>query len=202
LTGQSRLSAPNIASALAFTAVGLASVHINTIVHPFTRADNRHYVFYVFRILLGHWTVKYLAVPVYFICAYASLQALGIGQRNEAKSERDAKQQASPANSHAHQPCQASFIVVWLATTTLSVVSAPLVEPRYFIIPWIIWRLHIPTVSASPLTKVARRNGAYDLRLVLETVWHLAVNVVTGYVFLHRGFAWESEPGKVQRFMY
>jgi hypothetical protein len=29
-------------------------------------------------------------------------------------------------------PCQMSFIVIWLVTTTLSVVTTPLVEPRYF----------------------------------------------------------------------
>jgi alpha-1,2-glucosyltransferase len=202
LIGKPDTSAPKITSALAFAAFGLAAVHFNTIVHPFTRADNRHYVFYVFRILLRHWAVKYLAVPVYFACAYVALQTLGSGPRNEAKSERKLKQSPSPANSPAYQPCQVSFILVWLATTALSVVSAPLVEPRYLIIPWIVWRLHVPALAASSRSQRAKEKGAYDMRLVLETIWHLAINVVTGYIFLYRGFTWESESGNVQRFMY
>jgi len=38
--------------------------------------------------------------------------------------------------------------------------------------------------------------------LVLETVWYIAINAVTGYLFLYRGFEWPQEPGKVQRFMW
>lgn len=204
LIGEADISAPKVTSALAFAAFGLAAVHFNTIVHPFTRADNRHYVFYVFnRILLRHWAVKYLAVLVYFACAYVVLQSLGTKQpRNEAKSERKLKQRSSPADSPAYQPCQVSFILVWLATTSLSVMSAPLVEPRYFILPWIIWRLHVPALSASPRSQRSKAQSAYDMRLVLETVWHLAINAATGYIFLYHGFTWESEPGNVQRFMY
>jgi alpha-1,2-glucosyltransferase len=42
----------------------------------------------------------------------------------------------------------------------------------------------------------------HDKRLWLETVWFLAVNAGTGYVFLRWGFQWKQEPGKVQRFMW
>lgn len=202
LIGEAGIPAPKLTSAAVFAALGLAAVHFNTIVHPFTRADNRHYVFYVFRILLRHWTVKYLVVPIYFACAYVVLQTLGTGQRNEAKSQQKLRQSASRALPPAYQPCQVSFILVWLATTSLSVMSAPLVEPRYFIIPWIIWRLHVPALTASSQSQRPKAQSGYDMRLVLETAWHLAINVVTGFIFLRWGFAWESERGKVQRFLY
>ena len=42
----------------------------------------------------------------------------------------------------------------------------------------------------------------HDHRLWLETIWFLAVNLATGYIFLYWGFAWPQEPGKVQRFMW
>ena len=42
----------------------------------------------------------------------------------------------------------------------------------------------------------------HDHRLWLETVWFLAINLATGYIFLYWGFEWPQEPGKVQRFMW
>ena len=111
-----------------------------------------------------------------------------------------------------------SFTLIWLATTALQVITAPLVEPRYFILPWIFWRLHVP-LRLPPATAVEdvpaqQKRGAvsrslrarwweeYDHRLWLETAWLVAVNVGTGWVFLKWGFVWAQEPGKVQRFMW
>lgn len=42
----------------------------------------------------------------------------------------------------------------------------------------------------------------HDHGLWLETVWFLAINLATGYIFLYWGFEWPQEPGKVQRFMW
>lgn len=200
LIGSSRTSAPGIISGLLFVILGLAAVHYNTIVHPFTLADNRHYVFYIFRILRRHPAIKYLAVPLYYICAWMAIQTLGSGPAQPNVERKRGKPQVT-RDEEVRQPCQISFILVWLATTALSVISAPLVEPRYFIIPWVIWRINVPNVSAS-LSERSSRTTSYDIRLLLETVWYLIVNAVTGYVFLHRGFAWPSEPGRVQRFLW
>ena len=53
-------------------------VYFNTVVHPFLLADNRHYTFYVVRILmLRHWSVKYLAIPIYLLCGWLVIFALG-----------------------------------------------------------------------------------------------------------------------------
>lgn len=201
LVGHSSVPTPSLLTAMGFILAGLAAVHFNTIVHPFTRADNRHYVFYVFRILLRHPAIKYAAVPLYYLSAWSVISSLGLGAKKQANTESGRKAQNVASRPETRQPCQASFIIVWLATTALSVISAPLVEPRYFILPWTIWRLHVLQISAS---LPGRSNGkrSYDMRLFLETAWHLVVNAVTGYVFLFHGFSWTSEPGKVQRFMY
>jgi alpha-1,2-glucosyltransferase len=193
---------PSLLSSLFWIAVGLAAVYFNTIVHPYTLADNRHYVFYVFKILLRHPAFRYMAVPVYYSCAWLTMQALGSPSNRE--QDKKLKRNERPTSSETScPPCQISFIFVWLATTALSLVSAPLVEPRYFIIPWIIWRLHVPTHPASLST---RTNGLsksfYDLRPCLETIWMLAVDAVVTYIFIRRGFEWHSEPGKVQRFLW
>lgn len=114
-----------------------------------------------------------------------------------------------------------SFVLVLLLTTALSLIGAPLVEPRYFILPWVIWRLNCPSLPLPP-TKSKPVEGSndqsnkgglvvfmrywgwegHDYRLWGETAWFIVVNAVLGYMFLYRGFEWKQEPGKVQRFMW
>ena len=59
-----------------FIALACLIVHFNTIVHPFTLADNRHYNFYVFRLLMRPSWVKYAVTPIYIVCGWACIQAL------------------------------------------------------------------------------------------------------------------------------
>lgn len=196
------LRVPDVIISVLFVTGGFVAVHFNTIIHPYTLADNRHYVFYVFRILRRHPIIKYLAVPAYYICAWLVTNALGVPP-NDEQALKQKRENNGPTNREtARLPCQVSFLTIWLATTALSVVTAPLVEPRYFIIPWIIWRLHVQAAPAS-LSKSWPSNGNwYDIRLALELLWSLVINVAISYVFLHRGFAWPSEPNKVQRFLW
>ena len=192
---------PQPLQAILFVAVGLLAVHFNTIVHPYTLADNRHYVFYVFRILLRHPALKYLAVPVYYMCFWLSIQSLAHPTAGPEVTKRTVQAAAhEEALKNTRMPVQISFVIIWLITTALSVVTAPLVEPRYFIIPWIIWRLYVPH---TPVTFMIRGNTySPDLRLVLETVWLLAINQIMQYLFLKKTFTWANEPGKLQRFLW
>jgi alpha-1,2-glucosyltransferase len=174
-----------------------ATVHYNTIVHPFTLADNRHYVFYVFRILLRHPAIKYLAAPVYVLCGYIIIRTLGSAQLSEVQPVKEKKTKDTVPLTTTAKSNRTSFVIVWLATTALSLVTAPLVEPRYCIIPWIMWRLQVPNRSKSSKTV-----PWWQSELMLETAWFCLINIGTGYLFLHRGFAWKQEPGQVQRFMW
>lgn len=229
-SGSTRHQLPRAIVAIPIMTLMLIVVHFNTIVHPFTLADNRHYMFYVFRILLRHPVIKYLAVPVYFVCAWATIIALGglpnvpliAGSQVEGKKDRNHESRTSipPAQNELQSGNRVSFVLVWLLATSLSLVTAPLVEPRYFIIPWLIWRLHVQTpppqpTSAPPAGTEAVRNPTeplekiketlykeYDHRLWLETAWFLVINWMTGYIFLYKGFEWPQEPGNVQRFMW
>lgn len=218
---------------LAMTALATTAVHFNTIVHPFTLADNRHYVFYVFRILLRHPAIKYLAVPVYVLCGWACIRALGTPPNltDLVINGQTTTISTSPARvvretGSEKTGCDVSFVIIWLATSALSLVTAPLVEPRYFILPWLIWRLHIPTAVEKtrftpPPGNLAKEESSKSqeeqpgwstvIRLLralqenavwLELAWFLVINTVTGYVFLYKGFEWPQEPGQVQRFMW
>ncbi|KAI9678366.1 MAG: glucosyltransferase [Caeruleum heppii] len=192
----------------------LLAVHYNTVIHPFTLADNRHYTFYVFRwFLLRHPLARHLAVPIYIFCGWVVIHALS-GHPNDvapAAAERKmARRNAWQSSMPSHRN-RVSFVLVWLGATTLSLVTAPLVEPRYFIVPWVIWRLHLPYrneerkagASRAPNSlwkRVAR--GDSQILLLLETGWFMVINVITGYLFLYKGFSWPQEPGRVQRFMW
>ncbi|KAF2770137.1 hypothetical protein EJ03DRAFT_80564 [Teratosphaeria nubilosa] len=200
-------------------AVGLACavVYANTIVHPFTLADNRHYVFYVFRYLLRPWWARYAVAPIYFGTAWAAIQNLGGGAPapSAQRPRADGLADRLPVPDGEHSATTA-FVVIWLATSALSLITAPLVEPRYFILPWIFWRLHVPILSPSGAIWQGRNQTSagsaktwgksswlqHDHRLWIETAWLLMVNVATAYMFLYWGFVWIQEPGTVQRFMW
>ena len=197
---------PSLLAFGSFIAFALLAVHFNTIIHPYTLADNRHYVFYVFKLLRLYPALRYLAVPVYCVCAWLIIQALAAQKtasppksKETTSSKGKADSNLGPAN---RQPCQVSFVVIWLATTALSVVTAPLVEPRYFIIPWVIWRLHVPCNVATDQKASFGKRKSSEIRLVFEGLWHLAVNLVVSYTFLYRTFTWSSEPGNLQRFIW
>lgn len=183
--------------------VTLGIVKYNTIIHPFTLADNRHYIFYAFRYsILRHPAIRYLLAPVYLICAY--LISLTLSSPSPTTPEIPNPQSQPPTSTTP----KTSLVLILLATTTLSLVTAPLVEPRYFIIPWVLWRLHVPVNSNGRGKGKGKGRGVlgcvyvHDWRLWGETGWFVLVGGATGYVFLWRGFEWRQEAGVVQRFMW
>ncbi|KLJ13881.1 hypothetical protein EMPG_09228 [Blastomyces silverae] len=220
---------PSVKTAAIFLPLMLVAVHLNTIVHPFTLADNRHYVFYIFRILLRHPMIKYLATPIYFVCGWAVLATFGatslrpsaytatttIPKRPHHKTQTQPTKKIKPTpdttgiEPTSNSPVRVSFVLIWLIATSLSLITAPLVEPRYFLIPWVIWRLHV-RLPSTPIdgssdgsaSAKSRDRLLFYLPLALETTWYITVNAVTGYMFLYRGFEWPQEPGLVQRFMW
>ena len=199
----------------------LTIVHLNTVVHPFLLADNRHYTFYIFKTLrLSPW-LWYAAVPVYALCGWLSLQALasktsysggpGVkGSRGRRLSTSSGRGDSVSLEADANR---VSFFLVWLLSTSLSLISAPLVEPRYFIVPWLMWRLHVPdaekVLSEDPVN-AADADGTVRKLLILvgaqsvwvEFAWYMLINFVTCRTFLYHGYQWQQQPKEVQRFMW
>jgi alpha-1,2-glucosyltransferase len=221
------------------TLLALGVIHFNTIIHPFTMADNRHYVFYVFRYSIRrHPAVKYQLAPIYIMCALFIFRTLAgcyfphpnatvsRGKDGNTLAFKPGQSAQSDSLSTSSFPTT-SFTLIWLISTALSLITAPLVEPRYFIIPWVIWRLHVPALPlASDVEWPSKDSNAkrkkstdtstscwagwmkywayegHDHRLWLESIWFLFISLITGSIFLLKGFEWPQEPGKVQRFMW
>jgi alpha-1,2-glucosyltransferase len=264
---------------LATILVSVAIVKFNTIIHPFTLADNRHYMFYVFRYTIrrSSW-IRYALVMIYSVSrwmvwgtlrgcstwlfeitgddcstnfsysplppnSYAShpftynagrpqSKAPFAGSTVAAESEEIRKEKQEQVDRalredpllYSTEPVSTSAALVFLLATSLSLITAPLVEPRYFIIPWVIWRLLIPSWRVHdhrPGSEIEKIQGSgtllgkllsffkhYDSRLILETVWFVAINIGTMCIFLFKPYQWRAEDGTLldngrwQRFMW
>lgn len=281
----------NLAGYASLVPVALVIVHLNTIIHPFTLADNRHYMFYVFRYtILRAWWVRYALAPAYVLCWAMCWKVLRGCRPNHDKAQDEncpvtrqqqpqgrqgrrgfisrpfpgasvvsfptsqdatrrqlaglAWRESDPTannevvpvmrggttphavhdllddgNSASDSPVSLSTALLWGLTTALSLVTAPLVEPRYFILPWVFWRLLLPawpahtchrprSVGPGALGGLFRVGRRVDIRLAVETAWFVVVNLVTAYIFVARPFYWRAEDGglldggRLQRFMW
>ncbi|XP_068142973.1 dol-P-Glc:Glc(2)Man(9)GlcNAc(2)-PP-Dol alpha-1,2-glucosyltransferase [Drosophila tropicalis] len=140
-------------SGLALVAIVLV-IHFNTVVHPYLLADNRHYTFYVWSRLYGRiWWFRYAMALPYLI----ALTMLGCGLR--------------------HMPD--SFLLMFPLSLVLVLCFQRLLEVRYFLVPYIIFRLN---------TRPTRKGHAEWLELGV----HLMLNVATFYIYFTKEFYWEN----------
>ena len=147
---------------LLITGLCLLLVWKFTFVHKYLLADNRHFPFYVWkRIFQKHEVVRFALIPAYVFAAWNFMDTLK--SRSLFWS--------------------LAFLVCLLAAT----VPQKLLEFRYFIVPYLLYRLHMPLPSLT--------------RLVLEFLFYTAVNAATLYIFINKTFQWPNSPA-VQRFMW
>ncbi|CAJ0944577.1 unnamed protein product, partial [Mesorhabditis belari] len=145
-----------------FTAAIALIVHHFSLAHPYLLADNRHVPFYLWRWILSKPIYRQLLIPVYVVCFYA-----------------------------VDQLCKGVTPIarLFFALATIAVLlPAHLIEPRYFIIPYVLWRLSAETRSR--------------LLCTLEALFQICVFAPLFYMFLYKPFEWSHEPGDLQRFMW
>jgi len=134
------------------------TVHLFTIHHPFLLSDNRHYTFYVWRrIFRVHPIVPYLFIPGYIACAWAWFLRVACDQTL----------------------LQTLILPIFVLPTLL---PTPLLEPRYFLIPYILLRSQVVNVPS--------------WAVVVEALWYTGINALTMGVFLF------AERDGVGRFMW
>lgn len=128
------------------------AVHLNTMAHPYLLADNRHYAFYLWRRLLQPKVFRYALIPVYLMCVTCIVDSL--------------KHRGS------------FFQLLFAFCVAASLVPQFLLEPRYFVVPFIMFRLHIPQQNAI--------DSGFNLLVIL------AVNFFTIYVYVYCPFAGDN----------
>ncbi|XP_029597659.1 putative Dol-P-Glc:Glc(2)Man(9)GlcNAc(2)-PP-Dol alpha-1,2-glucosyltransferase [Salmo trutta] len=147
---------------LLITGLCLLLVWKFTFVHKYLLADNRHFPFYVWkRIFQKHEAVRFALIPAYVFAAWNFMDTL--------KSR------------------SLFWILAFLVCLLAATVPQKLLEFRYFIVPYLLYRLHMPLPSLT--------------RLVLEFLLYTAVNAATLYIFVNKTFQWPNSPA-VQRFMW
>nr|KJB36722.1 hypothetical protein B456_006G173000 [Gossypium raimondii] len=141
----------------------LLSVHFFSIAHPYLLADNRHYTFYLWRkIIIFHWSMKYLLVPFYVYSWFSIFRLLGKTRMR-------------------------IWTLVYFFATSAVLIPAPLIEFRYYTIPFYFFILHTSINDSRSWLLIG----------ILYTV----LNAFTMTMFLFRPFHWDHVPG-VQRFIW
>ncbi|KAM3860388.1 dol-P-Glc:Glc(2)Man(9)GlcNAc(2)-PP-Dol alpha-1,2-glucosyltransferase-like [Diretmus argenteus] len=147
---------------LSVTGVCLLLVWKFSYVHKYILADNHHFPFYVWkRLFQRHELVRFLLVPADVFTGWNFMDS--IKSRSLFWS--------------------LAFLVCLLAAT----VPQKLLEFRYFIVPYLMYRLHMPLPSLP--------------RLLVEFLLYTVVNAVTLYIFVNKTFHWPDSTA-TQRFMW
>lgn len=145
-----------------FIGIAFLMVHYYTYEHMYLLGDNRHYTFYVWhKIYRRHEYVKYLLIPGYLYCSWTFLHGL----------------------QHRDVLWKILFFVCLAAST----VPQKLLEFRYFILPYLIYRINMRYSTL--------------VGLLHEILLYTAVNAATLYLFTQKPFKWAHEDS-VQRFMW
>jgi alpha-1,2-glucosyltransferase len=127
-----------------------AIVHFNTIVHPYLLADNRHYTFYIWnRIYSRNLYFRFLMIPAYIFGLY---------------------------NICASLRGSIAFKIFFIISIFLTFCLQSLVEVRYFLIPFLVLRLHQNDLkkkwsAAELLVNLVINYLTFRVFFSVETVW-------------------------------
>jgi len=124
---------------------------------------------------MKHPVVPYLFIPGYQACAWAWLLRVG-------KTQPYLAQHVDPKRHHAARNQSLLQTLVLPLAIMPTLLPTPLLEPRYFLIPYILLRAQVVDMGG--------------FALVFEGLWYAAINLATTYVFLYK-----ERPG-VGRFMW
>lgn len=97
-------------------------------------------------------------------------------------------------------------LLLFLLCTFATLVPTPLIEPRYFLTPFVIMRILASTTPPqSNTSSAAEQKGSSEAWkvwvVVLEGLWYAVVNLLVTTLFLNVTFKWEGEEGPM-RFMW
>jgi len=146
-------------------------VYFNTIAHPYLLADNRHYTFYVWRLLFSPGKpvfLRYLPVPLY---------AYGLWLVDRTLMQ-----------------CSIAYRLAYWIVTPLILCAQFLLEPRYFVVPYLMYRLH----SNKQFINTHSLKAAF-----IEFIAYQVFNFIIMRVFLYNSFVSTMDnTGRLDRFTW
>jgi alpha-1,2-glucosyltransferase len=142
----------------------LATINYFTYEHPYLTGDNRHFVSILWRHLMRpHPVLKYLWTPVYMSCEYVVIWMLMKSPKSQL----------------------ACFVL--LGSVAMTIIPSPLVEPRYFLVPTVLYLMNIKATKK---------------RTMACLLYYGTMNAGLLWVFLERPFIWPDQPDILQRYMW
>lgn len=136
-------------------------VHFNTMAHLYLISDNRHYTFYVWKRIFEKRFGRYLMIPLYIVSMFSIKENM--------------------------QNLNGSVKFAFFVCTVICLIPQKLLEFRYFIIPYFIYRC-----------ETCYKSRYWEL--ILELSFNLIVNYLTITLFLNKPYTWPD--GSVQRFSW
>ncbi|KAK8953589.1 hypothetical protein KSP40_PGU009651 [Platanthera guangdongensis] len=159
-----RNKAGNSVKILASLVICLIFVHFFSVAHPYLLADNRHYTFYIWRrVIQAHWSIKYFLVPLYAYSWFSIISTLAKAQRKV-------------------------WVLLFCLATAAVLIPTPLIEFRYFTIPFYFLILN-------------SRAEDNSIKWMLIGIIYSSINIFVMLMFLFCPFRWDHEPG-IQRFIW
>jgi len=130
--------------------------------HPYLLADNRHYTFYLWRkVFMSYSIIRFALVPGYvmsLILMHRALNHMNVAWRS-----------------------------LYFFCVFITLVPQQLLEFRYFIIPYMIFRIHL--LSPNHITTI------------IEWLLYLTIDITTIALYIYKPFKWEGSED-LQRFMW
>ncbi|KAI2795616.1 glucosyltransferase [Blomia tropicalis] len=175
-----------------------------TYVHPYLLADNRHYVFYIWRRFWSNPTIRFAMVPAYSFVAISAwnlvqffedrqmpsilLPKISPKRNNNGNNSNNQKSKVEKTIANLRMIKYQLANLLFLIATSATIVPQQLIEFRYFLVPYIMWRIHLQ----SPLKQT---NISHSL--FIEMFWFIIVNVSTFILFTTRTIHYsDDEPNQ------
>jgi alpha-1,2-glucosyltransferase len=154
-----------LAAYLFLVSLSLIIIDKFSLVHPFILADNRHYIFYIYRYF--RWA-QYPLCLVYPFCILSNIKLIVNSNEKLVK------------------------FIIWSVTSLFYLMLSPLVEFRYFAIPFVMLSLEIRnrnlTFDIEKVHKKETNDNMWKNKMIVTTLVKIALNAVIFYVFLFRPF--------------
>lgn len=136
-------------------------VQHNTLVHHYVLADNRHYIFYIWKRLYENIPYfRFFMIPVYVFSFY-----------------------------HIMRNSTFRYFSLFIICVFFNIVPQLLLEFRYFILPFVMYRLHFNVSNLK------------WWELALEFSFNSVINILTVYLFFTKKFYWDDS-ADIQRIMW